>query len=677
MSDEAIKIEITGRIDGKIAASIRDIATAALTADSNLDLLKQSLRDVSNVQAFRTAVNDTRELRTEIVKVTQASRTFATTNNTVSQSLIKTAQSADKYALSLKRVDAANNGLEKGFGNLRGAIAPLVGMFASVFAIQQYAQAQDALTGIQNKIRSLTDDFERQRDIQTDLFELSNRTRTSVEATTDGFVRFSKAMKDATDEEVLRFVETLNKSLISAGRTTGEVNSIVIQLGQALTSGRLMGDEFRSLSENLPREALQAIADQLGVGVEKLKELSSQGLITTEVLRAAFADLGASMDEQFNRTIPSIGQALTVLNNQFIAFTEGSAAGAQLVSSAIIFLGNNLNTVIPMVALFAAAWAAVQLVKIATDIIGVASSMIRMAGAFTAANLQILLVVASVAALVAIFLAATGQLEPFLKWLKDDLPKAIGEWIGKITETATATDTLGTSLTDMEVKGTQAYGAINTGAGGIVGTIDQGTAANEHFANTFQAVQNSAGQAYGTINQIGTGGVAAINAGTSAAGELTGALAETESQANSVISALQGIVSWVGSALSAIASLVNSAAKAIDDFTGADGSGVGMNNPDGSKSYGAEYKGAYANGGSFTQGGNPGIDKNLVAMRVSRGERVDVLTPAQQRAERNANDNSKGGNTTIINMNIQTPNADSFRLSRGQIASDAAAGMGN
>jgi tape measure domain-containing protein len=705
MADETITITIKGAIDGKIAGSLREIATQALSADTALDTLRNTLRQFSAANAFRSATSDVHEFRNEVNRAATTQKAFATATDAVTSSTTSASTALVKYNTESRKVVSANAATGASFKTLSGLIGNVTALFGGIFVFQGYVQAQDALTGIQNKIRSLTDDMERQANVQQKLFEIANRTRSGVEATTDGFVRFSKAMQTASDDEVLRFVETLNKSLISAGRSTAEVNSIVIQLGQALTSGRLMGDEFRSLSENLPREALQAIADQLGVGVDQLKELSSQGVITTEVLRTAFAELATSMDEQFNRTIPTISQALTVLNNQFIAFTQQSSGAAAMLSQAIMFIANNLNIILPLIAAFGAAWATVQLVKLVGEVVQFAGALISLAGAITAANAPLLLIVGSVIALGAVFLAVTGQLEPFVKWLSDDLPKAIGGWIGKIGEASTANDGLNTSLASTKDVATatgeglvKMFGEANTEAGatktsveGLSGSFiglnaqtqqsansfvqfgQQGNAAALQVSDALIQVDNSASTATGSVQALGSTATSAFSEGASAAGELTNALVETESQSNAVISTLQSIVDWASSALSAIGSVIsaaisasNSVADAVDNFTGArPGAGSKDQTP------------GFYKGGSMMVNGKSGVDKNYVGFRATKGERVDILTPAQQREQAAAmqgNQSAPSGSPIFI-FNIQTPDADSFRLSRQQLASTTHAAL--
>lgn len=66
-------------------------------------------------------------------------------------------------------------------------------------------------------------------------------------------------------------------------------------------------------------------------------------------------------------------------------------------------------------------------------------------------------------------------------------------------------------------------------------------------------------------------------------------------------------------------------------------------------------------GADFMVGGTGGVDKNVVAFRASRGERVQV-TPAGQSAD---------GAAPNVNFYISTPDVDGFRRSEAQIAARA------
>jgi hypothetical protein len=79
----------------------------------------------------------------------------------------------------------------------------------------------------------------------------------------------------------------------------------------------------------------------------------------------------------------------------------------------------------------------------------------------------------------------------------------------------------------------------------------------------------------------------------------------------------------------------------------------------------------FADGGSFTVGGTGGTDNNIMSIngrpvaRVSRGEMVTVDPKGGM--------GGGGGRPIVINYNISTPDANSFRRSQGQIEANAAA----
>lgn len=102
--------------------------------------------------------------------------------------------------------------------------------------------------------------------------------------------------------------------------STADTEGVMLQLSQALGSGRLQGDEFRSIMERLPKIG-QAVAKSMGVNVGQLKDLSSQGKLTTDVIIKALKGIEkqgfpeSDGVRQFNKAMSdlstTIGQRLT------------------------------------------------------------------------------------------------------------------------------------------------------------------------------------------------------------------------------------------------------------------------------------------------------------------------------------------------------------------------------
>jgi tape measure domain-containing protein len=92
----------------------------------------------------------------------------------------------------------------------------------------------------------------------------------------------------------LQDIETVffgvNKAAKQVGLSTYDTSEVLLQLSQALGSGKLQGDELRSIMERMPAVG-QAVAKVMGVSASEIKKLGSEGKITTEVMIQAAAEL--------------------------------------------------------------------------------------------------------------------------------------------------------------------------------------------------------------------------------------------------------------------------------------------------------------------------------------------------------------------------------------------------
>lgn len=205
----------------------------------------------------------------------------------------------------------------------------------------------DAYTTLQNKLQVVATSQAQVNELTNEMFDLANRTRSEVGATTQAFVRFDRAMSGLgrSQQDTIRLTETINKALIISGATTQEAQSSLLQLSQAFNTGRLSGDEFRSVSENMPI-VLDALARSMGVPVGALKELGSEGKITSEQLIAALDLIEAEVDASFAKTVPTMAQAFVVLRNsatQFFGEFNNATGLTNGLAQAILFLADNIG----------------------------------------------------------------------------------------------------------------------------------------------------------------------------------------------------------------------------------------------------------------------------------------------------------------------------------------------
>lgn len=249
-----------------------------------------------------------------------------------------------------REVRGALNDTENAADSLRRTLQRAFTITAIGIAAKQVLELADTFTRVQNRLRTVTNGTAQLNSVTQQLFEISNRTRSSFEATAELYARVGLAARDLgiSQQQLLQFTESLNQALILSGASAEEARAGLIQLSQGLASGALRGDELRSVLEQLPVVA-DIIAQELQVTRGELRELGAQGQITADIVLRAFANAREELEDRFAETVPTVGQALTVLNNSVLELVGNAneAVGATaLLAQGLVFLGDNLGTLV-------------------------------------------------------------------------------------------------------------------------------------------------------------------------------------------------------------------------------------------------------------------------------------------------------------------------------------------
>lgn len=181
------------------------------------------------------------------------------------------------------------------------------------------AQTADELTSIRSRINLINDGSQTTAEIMDKIYGAANRSRGSYIDMADSVAKLNMLAKDAfsSNDEAIAFVEQLNKQFKISGASVQEASAAMYQLTQAMAAGKLQGDEFRSIMENAPLLA-QSIANEMGLSVGQLKEMSSQGLITADIIKNALLGSAEETNEKFAEipmTFAEVGQSI---QNQLI-----------------------------------------------------------------------------------------------------------------------------------------------------------------------------------------------------------------------------------------------------------------------------------------------------------------------------------------------------------------------
>lgn len=282
------------------------------------------------------------------------------------------------------------------------------------------ANLSDQMAQIRSRINLINDGSQTTVEIMDKIYAASQRSRGGYLEMADSVAKLNMLAKDAfsSNDEAIFFVEQLNKQFKISGASVEEATSAMYQLTQAMASGKLQGDEFRSIMENAPMLA-QSIAQEMGMSVGQLKELSSQGLITADIIKNAlygsaeetnqkfaeipmtFADIGQSIQNQFIQAFTPVLEQLASITSsgEFIAAFEGVgiairgvAAVAQVSIGVIVATFNSMKVVVSTVGNIIKSFATLIVTTmpvVAAAIVGVTAAFIAQR-AIVAANSTIL-----------------------------------------------------------------------------------------------------------------------------------------------------------------------------------------------------------------------------------------------------------------------------------------------
>lgn len=222
----------------------------------------------------------------------------------------------------------------------------------------------DQLTQLRARIDLINDGSQSTAEIMDKVFSAANRSRGSFLDMADSVAKLNLLAKDAftSNDEAIYFVEQLNKQFKIAGAGVQEATSAMYQLTQAMAAGKLQGDEFRSIMENAPMLA-QSIAQEMGLSVGQLKEMSSQGLITADIIKNALFNSAEETNAKFAEIPMTFQDIGTKLQNDLIAAFQPvmEELGNMTSSDAFMSVLNELAFAFKVVA--AAAQVSIAIIK--------------------------------------------------------------------------------------------------------------------------------------------------------------------------------------------------------------------------------------------------------------------------------------------------------------------------
>lgn len=232
---------------------------------------------------------------------------------------------------------------------IKNAFSTIAKFTIGAFGIGEAKGMLDTYTTLTNRIKLVTQSEQQLKEVRAEIARVSSSTGQSLDATAAIYQRLAQASDQSglSGQKLLTVTDLISKAMVIGGGSAQAQENALIQLGQAMASGKLSGDELNSVLEQAPGLAM-AIAKGMGVSVGALKTLGSTGKITSQQLADAILNQSTQIQSDFSKTSRTIDQSLQNIKTQLTMFIGGSgeATGvAKLLADALQLVANNIDLI--------------------------------------------------------------------------------------------------------------------------------------------------------------------------------------------------------------------------------------------------------------------------------------------------------------------------------------------
>ncbi|MBZ0371055.1 tape measure protein [Acinetobacter baumannii] len=283
----------------------------------------------------------------------------------------------------LDSIERKGDFASKSMDSLSVATRQLAGYMAGLVTVSAAINNMDTYTGLQNRLKLVTNNQVELNKATEDTFRIAQKTYSAWDSVLQVYQRFSDNAKtlNLTMDDTARLTETVSKAVAISGASASAADAALVQFGQALASGTLRGEELNSVMEQTPALA-KAIAQGMGITVGELRSVAAEGKITSQEIVKALRNVEKDVDALFAKTDITIGQSLTLLNNEITKFVGESGKGsgaAQVLAGNIQTLAGNLDVLTSAMMVGGAYWLGTYIPAIYASGVAVAAKIKELA----------------------------------------------------------------------------------------------------------------------------------------------------------------------------------------------------------------------------------------------------------------------------------------------------------
>lgn len=277
---------------------------------------------------FDDAISQTKQLSTEIKKAKTQANNFNNFGQDVFGRFFAGLQNA-RLSTFIQQLGISNNLLGVMQGTMGRLVGPLAAFAGISFSIHSYIAMSDQLKTIEGQIKNVVKSGKETKRVEEEIYAMAGRSRQSYAESANLFTSVARNASELgkSTDDILKFTEDVSNAMLLGGGSAASQQAALIQLGQALGSGTLRGDELNSIMEQAPKLA-ETIAKGMGTTIGSLRKLGSEGKLTakdvfdavrkqSDSLKKDLGNMPWTVAQASSRIRDSVAQLFFAIENKF------------------------------------------------------------------------------------------------------------------------------------------------------------------------------------------------------------------------------------------------------------------------------------------------------------------------------------------------------------------------
>lgn len=304
----------------------------------------------------------------------------------------------------------ANNEQQKFNNSIRGGSNSANGLLSTIkkiaiaaggiAGINKVLNISDELASTKARLNLLVDDGGSVEALEQKIMASAQRSRSAYFDTASAVAKLGLNAGNAFNgdmDQVIAFMEQVNKQFVIGGATAQEQSNAMIQLTQAMAAGALRGEELNSILDGAPGIA-RAIEKYMGIAEGSIKTVAQEGKVTAEVVKNAMFAMADETNAKFDSMPKTWAQIWVDMKNQALSMFApiltkinqlGNSAKFQKVTTGLInglaavanVASSALDILIAIASVFVDNWGIIQPL-----VLGIAAAMLLYNGYLIANN---------------------------------------------------------------------------------------------------------------------------------------------------------------------------------------------------------------------------------------------------------------------------------------------------